>query len=420
MAVYLFGHLALDKRFWFDRVCVDQHALYVKTQTIQAIPAFIAKSREMLVLLDSTYFEKLWCNYELAVHVKTTDKADGMHCVPVWMPLSTLLWFGLYFLYALLGVQAFPAPPKIDNESTISILISLCDWWQSAYYMYIFLSIPTSWIFVQKAKNHKDMLSKIASFDFRNAKCTLETDRRVIEQQVLHLFDEALNPPLSVAFGSEPGSRSELDDLETLISTMEEIRHLTSYPTESEVIDHFNIYVRRELSNSVVRSIGREDYISLKMCIAASVPIMLTSSVAVLSCDGCSCEVPVTNLGYSSVSQYMGTNTVLQMFYVLNGILAFPFFMWANHWIANTFSGGIAELLAGSSLTALIWLVNFFGFTLEVAVLLSAVTKHSIEGVIGVVVCFIVNVWLVWLLFFRKQVSQQRILTLGSSNNALL
>ena len=47
------------------------------------------------------------------------------------------------------------------------------------------------------------MLDQMAEFQLGNAKCTLETDRGVIEEQVLNLFDEALEPPVSVAFGSE-------------------------------------------------------------------------------------------------------------------------------------------------------------------------------------------------------------------------
>ena len=47
------------------------------------------------------------------------------------------------------------------------------------------------------------MLDQMAAFDLRNAKCTLESDRRVIDEQVLSLWDEALEPPVSVAFGSE-------------------------------------------------------------------------------------------------------------------------------------------------------------------------------------------------------------------------
>ena len=42
----------------------------------------------------------------------------------------------------------------------------------------------------------------MAAFDLRNAKCTLESDRRVFEEQVLSLWDEALEPPVSVAFGA--------------------------------------------------------------------------------------------------------------------------------------------------------------------------------------------------------------------------
>lgn len=43
------------------------------------------------------------------------------------------------------------------------------------------------------------MLDQMSDFDLRNAKCTEESDRQVIEENVLNLFDEALEPPLSVS-----------------------------------------------------------------------------------------------------------------------------------------------------------------------------------------------------------------------------
>lgn len=49
----------------------------------------------------------------------------------------------------------------------------------------------------------------MSEFDFRNAKCTLETDRLAIEEQVLSLFDEALEPAISVAFDAEMDTEAE-------------------------------------------------------------------------------------------------------------------------------------------------------------------------------------------------------------------
>ena len=42
------------------------------------------------------------------------------------------------------------------------------------------------------------MLEQMECFDWRDATCTLETDRIVIKKHIFTLFDEALEPPLSV------------------------------------------------------------------------------------------------------------------------------------------------------------------------------------------------------------------------------
>ena len=90
----------------------------------------------------------------------------------------------------------------------------------------------------------------------------LETDRRVITDQVLQLFDEALEPAMSVAFdGADDVTADTLDTLDTssplMVETLQEIRHITSYPTKEEIIDQFNAYVRGPLCDSVVKLMGK-------------------------------------------------------------------------------------------------------------------------------------------------------------------
>ena len=88
------------------------------------------------------------------------------------------------------------------------------------------------------------MLDQMANFDLRNAKCSVESDRKVIEEQVLQLFDEALEPPMRIAFIAGEAPMAQLDRLDGEVSedaplvshvsreTIEEIRHITSYPHE--------------------------------------------------------------------------------------------------------------------------------------------------------------------------------------------
>ncbi|CAJ1358195.1 unnamed protein product [Effrenium voratum] len=253
--MYLFGHVLAGKSFWFDHICVDQADLEIKSQTLQAIPAFVAHSTEMLALWDETYCQRLWCNYELAVHAKTAERAEAITIVPTWMPLWTLCWFAMTASLCVFNVQA----AVLDKESRVSLLVSMIRKYVVPPYAFLFASVPLSWFSLEKLKRHKSMLDEMALFDFGNAKCTLETDRHEIEEQVLCLFDEALAPPIRVAFDGLEGSGipklEHMDgadgvegaDVALLAEAIHEIRHVTSYPSRGEVIQCFNAYVRGPL-----------------------------------------------------------------------------------------------------------------------------------------------------------------------------
>ena len=57
------GHLLSNKLLWFDRLCIDQENLLRRCQALKAVPAFVAHSERMIILLDETYFSRLWCVY---------------------------------------------------------------------------------------------------------------------------------------------------------------------------------------------------------------------------------------------------------------------------------------------------------------------------------------------------------------------
>lgn len=61
---FFLGHLPRCKTFWFDGACVNQTDMLEKAAILQAIPAFVANSTEMLVLWDDEYFQRLWCIFD--------------------------------------------------------------------------------------------------------------------------------------------------------------------------------------------------------------------------------------------------------------------------------------------------------------------------------------------------------------------
>ena len=82
------------------------------------------------------------------------------------------------------------------------MFVSVFNFSSGPLYQYPIVWLLASLFCFWKLKRHKNMLDQMAAFDLRNAKCTLESDRRVFEEQVLSLWDEALEPPVSVAFGA--------------------------------------------------------------------------------------------------------------------------------------------------------------------------------------------------------------------------
>ena len=273
--------------------------------------------------------------------------------------------------------------------------------------MYLLYAVIASWFCFQKIKRHKRMLDQMAGFQLGNAKCTLETDRRVIEEQVLSLFDEALEPPVSIAFGTEE-AEDDMGGSETLLApetpeTIREIRHITSYPTNDQIIDQFNAYVRGPLRDSVIRSMGKEDYISFRLCTVAGLPWILWNVRYVLGC-GADVQKPASSDGFSSVSQYFVFDTIYCLFLLpLSIFVEVPSMLIACKWATDLVGHWGLRLFLGTGLCVV---VMYFGdrfILLQCGVLKVAVTAFSPLWLAAAVVSVILDLGLLWFLFFRKQ-----------------
>eukprot|EP00438_Fugacium_kawagutii_P004674 Skav216586 [mRNA] locus=scaffold3151:147969:152421:+ [translate_table: standard] len=204
----------------------------------------------------------------------------------------------------------------------------------------------------QKLQQHQLMLQQLARFDFRNGKCSIEGDRQVIQAQIIDLFDEALEAPLSMSFEA-PGVGEDVEMVEDpLISveTLRAIRHVTSYPTNEEIIDEFNAYVKGPLQQDVLLSIAAADEFSWKLYLIMVLPTALLGLVRVLGCDGhTDCQIAASYVGYASTSQYMVTNGCI--WFILGpifSIMSIPVLLRTNHMISEMVAGHAARMFLGS------------------------------------------------------------------------
>lgn len=406
LIAYVCGHWHYRKTFWVDQVCVDQRNPLVKSQTLQALPAFIAQSAQMLVIWDESYFTRLWCNYELAVFLKATGSDCTMYVVPSWMPL----WILAVFVTMCTLCFSYAGQPLKDMTSELNTTSILAFWIQhwvtyaGPYIWLLFLAAPpVSSFCLFKLHRHKQMLDQMAAFDLRSAKCTLESDRTLIHDQVLDLFDEALEPPICVDFtgGSDQHTTHQADEFPLLSpEEIRSIRHLTSYPTADEVIDHFNAHVRGPLRDSLVQSIGKEEYLSFKHCLVVILPQLMVGLLEVLGCDGhADCATSAGYIG-APVSSYMTCNAVTCLLLLpMCTVVLCPLMLRSNHLAIQLTSNAAFRLFLGSFFTGFVlflWYVAQLYIYLIPFVLAEKPTAMNVTAL----VVALASLWVMWYLLF--------------------
>lgn len=380
--VFFLGHLRCEKRFWFDRTCVNQEDPQLKARTLQALPLFVAHSNEMLVLWDPSYLERLWCNYELAVFAKSSGDAAvaAVKFVPVWLPIWTLSAIAMdivsSFLIDLVGTST--PPPAFDKNSDVQLFLATFVFWCPPCLAYLFPSILSFLVHFRKLKHHGHLLDKMATFDFRSAQCKLEGDRTVIRQQVLRLFETEQRPI------AEKMSNVSPPDIHK----------------EDEIIDRFNAYVRGPLHDSLMCSMGRETDISWKLCAVSFLPLMFNSMVSILGCDGFECEISARQQGYASVQQYMGMNAAMwAMACLLCYPSVHPLTLRVLHIITTGIETPSLQMFLGVVCALLVYVYVFFSTSAILSLLVVSVTTFSLPWFAGFVVCFTLLLLQTWTLF---------------------
>ncbi|CAE7483627.1 unnamed protein product [Symbiodinium sp. CCMP2592] len=305
---------------WIDRLCIHQTDLELKADQIKSVPTFVARSSRMLVLCDGSYFERLWCNLELATFARYggVDKVDVL---PLWLAPWLLYCISLELLSAhLMDVSqvVFPSWMPACSRHVMGLLemllgdnpmmLRFVGWlviWMMQSVTTLPASIPSFFSFCMKIRHHELILDQMADFDVRAAKCSEPSDREAIEKQLKEVFCNQ-EPPTSGAFVVDEGEVK--------------VQQLVHYHGTGNPLDRFSAYVRGFLRDIVMMQIGDERYVPWPLCFTACLPMILYSSVNVLGCDNGSCEESA-RLANMSTTTYV---LVCVVGWVLNILLAFP------------------------------------------------------------------------------------------------
>ena len=305
---------------WLDRLCIDQVDLDQKTRGILELPAVVANSEQLLVLLGETYFERLWCSFELSIFVKLRG-LQKLCLVPLWMaPWLLACFLASYATNRLTAVYlvlmnepqlgmvalsydgAAAASPLSYGQSRMLLYLA------SAPSIALFTAMPfiltSVQTFPKKLMDHEAMLRALECYNIRLAKCSLEQDRTRIEEHVAELFDGLEEPVLAVAIDSAEGPTdaegTDLGDMVFLPASVRcALRRVTSYLDHDECLDKFNHYVQQRLRDMLVEDLGIETQLLWSHCLLFAMPVVLAGSA----------QTWVTwplhqKMGYPSVEQY--------------------------------------------------------------------------------------------------------------------
>mmetsp|Transcript_32498 Transcript_32498/g.75108 ORF Transcript_32498/g.75108 Transcript_32498/m.75108 type:complete len:539 (-) Transcript_32498:54-1670(-) len=409
--VYFLGHFCRSGTYWMDKVCVNQPDAAMKARAIEALPEFIKNSSNMIVLWDDTYFERLFCNYEMAVFATNPDSIKSMHFIPIWLPVWILCTL-VIDLAAVSVVSMLFVQNSDDSMETVErkfgthsivggFLVNFISWFLPDG-LYLFAAFPVSLFHVQKIRQHGQMLEQMSRFDIRRAKCASASDRTKIEEHVYNLFKDTS--------GSEWERKAATESAGLLGSMASRVqwRALESpeatNSTREAVFDAFHAHVRGPLRDSLLRSIGAETDISWTMCSITFLPFTFCSLVSVLGCDGNLCWDSARREGFRSVPQYMLTNAV--SWFISQALCVPTIHPWLLRMLKHVLPGSDMPMFQA----ALATLCGFFVYFAVFFVSSSVLALLAVGVTAGSRLCFGAFVgatallaWQTWFLFGRKK-----------------
>jgi len=169
---------------FLDKVCIHQTDKVLKEKGIQSIGGILAHSKMVLVAWDSSYFQRLWCTYELSAF-RHSFPEGRVKVIPIQIASFVVITF-LMFLWEQIFQDIFDGAPFKPLP---------------AVYMFFFPMIPLfiSLKFVGKFLHHVQTFDKqLQEFSVRNARCfccdndhlangqELLCDREIVEGSIAH------------------------------------------------------------------------------------------------------------------------------------------------------------------------------------------------------------------------------------------
>lgn len=285
--IFFFGHLRpgrIGRTVWVDKLCIHQTREDLKLAGVSCLPEFVANSRRMSILWNSTYFERLWCICEVATFTAAKGGADSVDFEPLWRApwvLSTILVdlicisVSMKFMFLIPLASTFVEDLiGIEHPPLVNLLSAILGVGSAFAIGYIPALIPNYISFRFKISNHERMRRQVSHFCLADTKVTVESDREVVEGHIIRLFKSGNEEP------------------------------------EKASIQRFNEYMQHEFFDTMTARLGPVTYISYSQSMLAVLPLVLSSASDILGCDGGDCAESAAGTGFDDPYVYIASNTL--------------------------------------------------------------------------------------------------------------
>eukprot|EP00928_Gymnodinium_smaydae_P044002 TRINITY_DN29389_c1_g1_i1.p1 TRINITY_DN29389_c1_g1~~TRINITY_DN29389_c1_g1_i1.p1 ORF type:complete len:480 (-),score=23.46 TRINITY_DN29389_c1_g1_i1:342-1781(-) len=218
---------------FFDRLCIHQGNTPRKAAGIKGLGTFLLQSNEMLIMWDKTYFQRLWCTYELAIFLNVKDTKKTVSLQPIalgefefWSGVTACLLMPCGSFANIFGVLGANSTQLLQMGMSPTV---------AAFFLHLPLAFllfyPCGLYLRQFAYSRTDLLNLLSSFSAEHAMCAYESDRKFVLDSInvmygsVDEFNQAVKTVINAKIRSEASSSLTIRYSRLLVTSMPSLVH---------------------------------------------------------------------------------------------------------------------------------------------------------------------------------------------------
>jgi hypothetical protein len=169
---------------FFDKLCIHQTDAELKARGIWSIDAFLLNTEEIMILWDPSYFERVWCVFEMAIYMAL--KPDGrirFVCASFYAIefIATIMVLLLSMSIIILGLSGahWTNQVRLPDRLFLAVAILPFAW---------VVIVPIAFLARRYVRTRDDMLKQVERFSVACSKCSVESDRTYTKEVIEHVY----------------------------------------------------------------------------------------------------------------------------------------------------------------------------------------------------------------------------------------